>query len=427
MDDDFRFSEKVGIFLTTLFETLNLEKLRYCVLHSYEGLPVYTPSDVDMVVASSDLKRCEEIIFDVSDLLGFRVIQKLYYDIPRCYYYIVFFRDDDGTPGFVQLDVLNDDYGIGRYILRTKTILESRRHFNGFYIPSAPVEACYLLIKRAIKGQVLSEHREKLSKLFKEGGEAVNNFVAGCFGVEHMAEILSLVEGVGFSDQTDIIRSLRKALSLRYRTLVPYLRIVALLWFIKRAWERMIFPTGLVAILVSPDGGGKSTVADLVVNRLRYGFRNVKRMHWRPYLLPPPRKLLSPARWKELEAPNYDPHGLPPKGMVGSVARFFYYFSDYVLGYAPKVLWPKIRTHLVVFERYYYDFLVDTRRFRLAIPSWLPVFFLPFVPKGDILFVLSGSADVLYERKQEIPLEEIRRQLDADRPFLGRHASRVQG
>jgi hypothetical protein len=98
-----------------------------------------------------------------------------------------------------------------------------------------------------------------------------------------------------------------------------------------------------------------------------------------------------------------------------------------MVGYLPKALWPKIRTHLVVFERYYYDFLVDTRRFRLAIPSWLPVFFLPFVPKGDILFVLSGPAEVLYERKQEIPLEEIRRQLDAiDRFSSGmRHVCRV--
>jgi hypothetical protein len=160
---------------------------------------------------------------------------------------------------------------------------------------------------------------------------------------------------------------------------------------------------------------------------LRYGFRNVRKMHWRPYLLPPPRKLLSPARWKEPEAPNYDPHSLPPKGVVGSIARFVYYLSDYVLGYFPKALWPKIRTHLVVFERYYYDFLIDTRRFRLAIPSWLPVFFLPLVPKGDILFVLTGPAEVLYRRKKEIPLEEIRRQLNAiDRLSAGmRHVYRV--
>lgn len=413
MDNDFRFSKKVGTFLTKLFETFNLEKLCYCVLHSYEGLPAYTNSDVDMAVASGDLKKCEEIIFDVSDLLGFRVIQKLYYDIPRCYYYVVFFRDDDGAPGFVQLDVLNDDHGIGRYILKTKTILEGRQRFNGFYIPSAPVEACYLLIKRTIKGQVLPEHADKLSRLFQEGGKAVDNFVASCFGVEHMGEILRLVEGMESSDQRDVILSLRKALLFRYRTLAPHLRILALLWFIKRVWERMVFPTGLIAILISPDGGGKSTVADLLLQRLRFGFRNAKRIHWRPYLLPPPNKLFSPERWKEPEAPNHEPHKSAPKGIINSIARFFYYLTDFVLGYFPKVLWLKMRTHLVVFERYYYDFLIDTKRFRFTIPSWLPYLFLPFVPKGDILLVLSGSAEVLYKRKQEIPLHEIRRQLDA--------------
>lgn len=428
MNSDFRFSEKVGIFLTKLFETLNREELRYCVLHSYEALPGYTRSDVDMVIASGDLKKCEKIIFDVSDLLRFRVIQKLYYDIPRCYYYVVFFRDYDGTPGFVQLDVLNDDYGVGRYILRTETLLQRRRKYKGFYVPSVPVEACYLLIKKVIKGKFSPEHEAKLKSLLEEDSEAVTDMIARCFGADQREDVERLVRGTDPSRQAGVVKGLRRALFLRHRAFKPHLYALGFLWFVRRIVERMLCPTGLVAILVSPDGGGKSTVADLVLHRLRYGFRNVKKMHWRPYFLPPPRKLFSPAKWKESEAPNYDPHGLPSKGEAGSVARFLYYFCDYVLGYAPKALWPKIRTHLVVFERYYYDFLIDTRRFRLAIPSWLPRAFLPFVPKGDIIFVLSGPAEVLYERKQEIPLKEIRRQLDAIDCFSAgmRHVCRVR-
>ncbi len=410
-----------------MFEQFSHQQVQYCVLHSYDGLPAYAPSDVDMAVASVDLQKAEKIVFDVSASLGFHVIQKLYYDTPRCYYYVIFFRDDVGSPGFIQLDFLNDDYGIGRYFMKTESLLEGRRQYNGFYVPSVPVEACYLLIKKVVKGKFSPEHEGKLRALVDEDGKAVTGMFNRYFGGDSGSDVQKLIKGTGPSDRAAIIKRLRKTLAFRQRAYKPHLRVLSILWFARRAVERMLCPTGLVTIFVSPDGGGKSTVADLVLHRLRYGFRNVKKMHWRPYLLPPPRKLFSPARWKEPEAPNYDPHGLPPKGTTGSVARFFYYLADYVLGYVPMALWPKIRTHLVVFERYYYDFLIDTKRFRLTIPSWLPVFFLPFVPKGDILFVLSGPSEVLYERKQEIPLEEIGRQLDAiDRLSAGMsHVCRV--
>lgn len=427
-DQAFRSSAMVGRYLSAFFERLNENKIRYCVLHSYEDLPAYAPSDVDMAVASADLQKAETVLFEVSDSLGFKVIQKLYYDIPRCYYYVVFFRDDVGNPGFVQLDFLNDDSGIGRYSMRTATLLQGRRQYNGFYVPSVPVEACYLLIKKVIKGAFSPEHEAKLRTLLDEDGTAVTEMIVRYFGRECRSDVHKLIRGAGPSDRADIIERLQEALTLHQGTFKPHLRVLSILWLTRRVLERILRPTGLVTVFVSPDGGGKSTVADLVLHRLRYGFRNVKKMHWRPCLLPPPRKLFSPAKWNEPEAPNYDPHNLPPKGKAGSVARFLYYFCDYALGYAPKALWPKIRTHLVVFERYYYDFLIDTRRFRLAIPSWLPRVFLPFVPKGDIIFVLSGPAEVLYERKQEIPLEEIRRQLDAiDRFSAGmRHVCRVR-
>lgn len=410
-NDSFRFSAKVASFLTALFDRFAFESVRYCVLHSYESLPVYAPSDVDMAVASNDLKKVERIVFDVCKSLGFKVIQKLYYDIPRCYYYVVFFRDVNGSPGFVQLDLLNDDYGLGRYILKTKVLIENRRPYKNFYIPSVAVEACYLLIKRILKGRFSPDHEAKLRALFEEGGEAVTSIIARYFGGAHIGNVKKLIYGTDSSNQEDIIGTLRSSLVLRHRMLKPHLYALGMLWFARRVLERVTHPTGLIAIFISPDGGGKSTVADLLLQRLRYGFRNVRKMHWRPYLLPPPRKLLTPARWKEPEAPNYDPHSLPPKGATGSVVRFFYYFCDYLLGYFPKAFWPKIRTHLVVFERYYYDFLVDTKRFRLNIPSWLPVACLPLVPKGDILFVLTGPSRILFERKQEIPMGEIERQL----------------
>jgi len=416
----FRHSEKVGDFLTAFFGRLDGQGVRYCVLHSYDSLPEYAPSDVDMAVASEDLRHAESAVFETADALGFRIVQKLYYDVPRCYFYIVSFRDDDGRPGFVQIDIMNDGPGIGRYLLKTEALLSRRRRFRCFWIPSVPMEACYLLIKKVIKKKLLPEHEQKLRDLLREDTHAVESLLVDVFGADNLSIIREIIDGGGAEEKGPLIRQLNRALFVRFSLLKPHRMLLKGAWFFRRVIKRIMSPTGLVVVLVSPDGGGKSTLAEMLLTRLRYAFRNTTRIHWRPYLLPPPRRLLSPLTWSEPEQPNYDPHGRPSDGKMSSVLRFSYYCADYILGYAPKVLWPKIRAHLIVMERYYYDFLIDTRRYRLNISQKLPWLVLRGIPGPDLLFLITAEPEVIHARKQEIGMDEIIRQLDVIQELSGK-------
>jgi len=111
--------------------------------------------------------------------------------------------------------------------------------------------------------------------------------------------------------------------------------------------------------------------------------------------------------------------------MLASVAKVFYFAADYVFGYLLKILPALIRTRLVLFDRYMYDLLVDSKRVRYGGPHWLLRFATRFIPRPDLVVLLDAPPEVLWSRKQEVPFEEVTRQRSAYRQIAGKMRSTV--
>jgi thymidylate kinase len=71
------------------------------------------------------------------------------------------------------------------------------------------------------------------------------------------------------------------------------------------------------------------------------------------------------------------------------------------------------RGDLVLIDRYYYDFFVDQRRYRLRVPQAVVRLGRFFLKSPDLVFLLDAPAEVLQKRKQEVPLAETERQCTA--------------
>jgi thymidylate kinase len=84
---------------------------------------------------------------------------------------------------------------------------------------------------------------------------------------------------------------------------------------------------------------------------------------------------------------------------------------DFVVGHLLLYL-PVLRTGgTVIIERGWQDLIVDPKRYLLPA-RWLARILGVVVPAPDIVVVLDAPPTVLQQRKQELSLEEIRRQLD---------------
>lgn len=167
-------------------------------------------------------------------------------------------------------------------------------------------------------------------------------------------------------------------------------------------------PQGFVITFSGVDGAGKSTVIAHVKERLEKKWRKrVVVIRHRPSVLP----ILSAWKYGRQEAEKRSAHTLPRQGnnqkVSSSLARFSYYYLDYVLGQA--VVWLKYtrRGHVVLYDRYYFDFINDSRRSNICLPERFTKALYTFVNKPRLNFFLYAAPEEILRRKQELSADTI--------------------
>jgi len=156
--------------------------------------------------------------------------------------------------------------------------------------------------------------------------------------------------------------------------------------------------------LLGPDGSGKSTVIEMLTERLKLSRLKLRTIHWLPNLS------LDQVPERENQVVT-DPHSQPSKSPLLSILQlckllFFWWFASF-----RYLIHLRAKKEIVLSDRFYSDLLADPKRYRYgANRKWARVFFRCF-PKPDKVIVLLTSADKILERKQEVEKSELERQL----------------
>lgn len=180
-----------------------------------------------------------------------------------------------------------------------------------------------------------------------------------------------------------------------------------------------------VIVVEGTDGSGKSTIINAVTPLLESKYGCVKYEHLRPNYI----SSLGVALHKRTQTEEdkrgtvTDPHSLPPSGFLGSLFRLGYYMIDYTWGYYKKVYHSK--DTIWIFDRYFYDFMLDQRRARLNLPNCFLKLCSFFVPNPDLILCLGGDPKKIYERKPETSLEEVTRQTNVLKHFCCKRKNTV--
>ena len=405
-------------FLQQWFVRLNSENIRYAVLRNYQSLPYSCGgSDVDIWVKKEDYKKFVSITDccareNEGELVSYTPDSTC----PRIIY--------QATRWGVQLDV-HIDVAMHRgvpYI--SDTLIESHLvKFNGVKILSKEIDSLICFLKEVLNNKKCKEeYCIQVSELFSRISESeVDEYLAN-FSEKVRRKLREVINNRKFSKEA--LCELGNLCSNDLQSFSSRIKY-SLNQFFKLG--RFFKQPGYVIAFLGTDGSGKSTVINAITPILNDAFHHgVRYEHMRPNHFPSLAVLMGKNKSDEPSAVCSDPHGSNPSGWVGSLFRISYYMLDYTWGYFRIVFWDKaFKTHVWLFDRYFYDYLIDPRRARVSLPQWMLKLYSFFVPAPDIILCLGGDPQKIFARKSETSLEEVTRQTDALRDFCNNNRKAV--
>ena len=383
--------------LSDVIHTLQQENHRLCILHGYKNYPEQIDSDVDAI---SDNPAKIPHILSQGKIVN--IVQVLQHEATAFYY--ILHREDESKPAFIALDVSLDYRRNGRVFFRGEEFFQACRPFKFFQVPATELEFAYYIVKKVAKGELDQAQAQRLSELYSQEPEKCQKQIMRFFPEAEATAIAAAAESRDWQPVRSQMQKLRWAMLGKVGRKNPLK--VSQYWLkeVKRRVKRILQPTGLMVVFLGADGSGKSTVIERVEQDLAPAFRQTQYMHLRPRL---------GRAASENSTPVVDPHGQPPRNWLTSTLKMFYFLFDYGAGYLWKIYPQLISSTFVLFDRYYQDLLVDSKRYRYGGSMWLARLVGKLIPKPDLWILLDAPAEVLQGRKQEVPFAETARQQEA--------------
>jgi thymidylate kinase len=387
--------------LQTVFTSLERDGIEYALLRG-DGEPqgVKHSVEVDLLVSSRQLARLESALHAA----GFVSIPSWGYS-PH-HFFVVY---DEIRDRWLKLDVVTDlCFGSPIRSLRVNgaALLLGRRVRRGnVYVLSPEDELLALLLHCLLdKGEFEGPYRRRLVSLLEQvrsdPSSARNAAALAQRVVSPALSWVFLVRAIEAEDW-ELLLSHRRDLAWRFFRR----RFLSTIWreLVGRCGRRLrpllfaMFRPGLAVVLLAPDGGGKTTLAqrlakeDFIRARVVYMGMNADSSTVGLPITPWLQRRLKLARGK-------------PQGLSGLILKGLSFLNRlaeqwYRVGVA---LYHKSRGRFVIFDRFVYDSwlagrpLKGWKRLRRSLleVGW---------PKADLVLVLDAPAEQLYKRKQDHP------------------------
>lgn len=388
--------------LCNLFERLNKATIKYAVMRNYDSLPsTLNGSDLDIIVSKSQISKFFEILSDVIHS-------------SECY---IFGKTE--IPSFTKIYILSKEFSSNKNITGFCIDINHGFNFKGIdllddyndwplikYNQICCFEPKFAGLIGMIKNVLNnSEINPKYYQLSIDYLSKLDDSKYALF--KNNVIFLKLLRFILIKNKVNKYSSTFLNIVFKFTNFIksPIILFKYLAYTINK-FKRFIKPSGLIITFSGVDGSGKSTIINHLSKILSKATHNdLSNYHLRPFFLP---HLSIGSNSINSYTNDIQPHSLPPSGMLISTIRIFYISLDYILGY-----WITLRKLIcrspavIIFDRYSFDLLIDSERFRISLPKCIIRLFYYITPKPTINFIFICEPDIVLRRKKELSIKEI--------------------
>ena len=391
--------QEISQLVTAVFRAWQQAGINWLVLRNYESLPHSTTNDIDVLVDPQQLRQAEQALLGAAAESGFRLHNRVEFAT------LAFFLSSRQSNAQAHFDLFTTLKWRGFEFVACQEFLARRVSKDLFYIPHPADEAATSLLASFIfTGKVKEKYKPVIAAGFRAEPAAITDLLARTYGRARAKFLAAAGAQEKWAEIEAAVGDLRRALI--WRQLTRHFRgtIKSLLHDARRLVGRALRQPGVTVVLCGADGSGKSTAAVAVMEEMSGTFSpsKVRHYHWKPPLFS--------AQRRAARGPTTDPHGQPARNPVVSLCYFGFHWLEFFLGYYLRCRPVTFRGGLVLIDRFYYDFFVDQRRYRLRVPQSVVRLGHFFLIKPDLVILLDAPAEVLQSRKQEVALAETARQ-----------------
>ncbi len=372
---------------------LHEQKIDYALLNGYhelEGLYLAN-SDVDILFKKKYFKNIEQIIGSFCKQTNYKIVQIYHQEV----WAKNIFLYDEINQTFLNLDLYGELSRDKTFYFKEHEIFQNLDRYNDLPILAPYQEFVYYLIKKLAKNDLSLANYDHLKSLYLKDAHRCELVIQKFFPNEYNLVFVSFKNST--YDTFLLLRDLLVKDVLENKSI----SISSFFLNMMRILKRITKPTGISISFLGPDGAGKSTIINsLIQSPLPY--RRHDYFHLKPIV-----------KTEETSQVVSDPHKFEPYSSLKSYIKLLYFIKQYNFGWIKNIMILKVKSSLVIFDRFYDDLLVDNKRYRYGGHIKIAKLARVFIPKPELYFVLTADANVIQKRKKEVPYNELKRQINA--------------
>jgi thymidylate kinase len=378
-----------------LISALERECKTYSLLSGYEQLPDDFETEIKFMVNHEDFEKMSSIIAQVARQTSTQLFHSVDRETTERSYSLASQCGSEIT--IVQVVCLSDYCDSGLLMLRAEEVLAARRwHPRGFWIPACAHQFAISLRQRLKKAEFGRQDGDELSRLYAEDCRVCDQMIARFWQKPECVLLSRMAASNDWTAIRDSIEVLR--CGLKQTASEPFAeKMTKGLEREYRRYRRLSSQGGGWIALIGPGGAGKSAVIDAIRKQFSKAYEEINCIEAEAPI---------PAQGTNCSSEAEDKHNQPHRGMLASIGQLIRLTTGFLLAYAIQIVPATRHSKLVISDRYVYDLLIGSRRFRYRGPQWLLHLATRLIPRPDLVILLDAPARVLHLRRSEFPLDE---------------------